>query len=188
MSELIEETLLEGEEKMEKTIERAREEFGNIRSGRANAGMFNSILVDYYGAPTPLQQLASISIPEARTVIISPFDRSAQAAIDKAIRESDLGVNPTDDGQVLRCVLPILTEERRRDYVKMARTKAEDARVSVRGVRRKVKDSLDKIKKDGEAGEDEVKRAETELDSLTKRYVDQIDKLLETKEKELLEV
>lgn len=188
MSELIDETLLEGEEKMEKAIERAREDFGNIRSGRANAGMFNSIVVEYYGAPTPLQQLASISIPEARTVVINPFDKSAKAAIDKAIRESDLGVNPTDDGTILRCVLPILTEERRRDYVKMARTKAEDAKVSIRSVRRKAKDALDKIKKDGEAGEDDVMRAESELDSLTKRYVDQVDKLLEAKEKELLEI
>ncbi|MCF2705745.1 ribosome recycling factor [Arcanobacterium haemolyticum] len=185
---MIDEILLDAEEKMEKGVERAREEFSNIRSGRANAGMFNGILVDYYGAPTPLQQLASIAIPEARTVLLSPFDRSAMAAIDKAIRESDLGINPTDDGNVLRCVLPVLTEERRRDYVKMAKTKAEEARVSVRGVRRKAKDALDKLKKDGEAGEDEVKRAETDLDALTKRFVDTIDKLLETKEKELLEV
>ncbi|MCI1676010.1 MAG: ribosome recycling factor [Ancrocorticia sp.] len=188
MSELIEEALLEGEEKMEKAVERAREEFGNIRSGRANVGMFASIMVEYYGAPTPLQQLASISIPEARTVIINPFDKSAKTAIDHAIRESDLGVNPTDDGNILRCVLPILTEERRRDYVKMARTKAEEARVSVRGVRRKTKDVLDKIKKDGDAGEDDVKRGEDELDSLTKKYVDQIDKMLDIKEKELLEI
>ncbi len=188
MSEMIDEALLDAEEKMEKAVERAREDFGNIRSGRANAGMFSGILVDYYGAPTPLQQLASIAIPEARTVLISPFDRSAQAAIDKAIRESDLGINPTDDGNVLRCVLPLMTEERRRDYVKMAKTKGEEARVSVRGVRRKAKDALDKIKKDGDAGEDEVKRGEDELESLTKRFVEQIDKLLEAKEKDLLEV
>ncbi|WP_182051000.1 ribosome recycling factor [Changpingibacter yushuensis] len=185
---MIDEALLDAEEKMEKAVERAREDFGNIRSGRANAGMFSGILVDYYGAPTPLQQLASIAIPEARTVLISPFDRSAQAAIDKAIRESDLGINPTDDGNVLRCVLPLMTEERRRDYVKMAKTKGEEARVSVRGVRRKAKDALDKIKKDGDAGEDEVKRGEDELESLTKRFVEQIDKLLEAKEKDLLEV
>ncbi len=188
MSDVIDEILLDAEEKMEKGVERAREEFANIRSGRANAGMFNGILVDYYGAPTPLQQLASIAIPEARTVLISPFDRSAMAAIDRAIRESDLGINPTDDGNVLRCLLPILTEERRRDYVKMAKTKAEEARVSVRGVRRKSKDSLDKLKKDGEAGEDEVKRGESDLDTLTKRFVDTIDKMLDSKEKELLEV
>ena len=185
---MIEEELLEAEEKREKASEVARNDFSNIRSGRASVGMFNPILVDYYGAPTPLQQLASISIPEARTVIISPFDRSSMSAIDKAIREANLGINPSDDGAVLRCNLPALTEERRRDYVKMARTKAEDGKISVRSIRRKTKDALDKIKKDGEAGEDEVKRAEAELDQLTKRFVDQIDKLLEAKEKDLLEV
>ncbi|MBE6485012.1 MAG: ribosome recycling factor [Actinomycetaceae bacterium] len=185
---MIDETLLEAEEKMEKAIEVARDEFGHIRSGRANAGMFNSIQVEYYGAPTPLQQLASIAIPEARTVVISPYDRTAMTAIEKAIRDSDLGVNPTDDGAVLRISMPPLTEERRKDYVKLARSKAEEARVSVRAVRRKAKEALDKIKKDGEAGEDEVKRAESELETLTKRFVDQVDKILETKEKELLEV
>lgn len=185
---MIDDELLEAEEKMEKALDVARHDFTNIRSGRASAGMFTPILVDYYGAPTPLQQLASVTIPEARTVLISPFDRTAMPAIDKAIRAADLGVNPTDDGTVIRCVLPALTEERRKDYVKMARGKAEDARVSVRGVRRKTKDALDKIKKDGDAGEDDVMRAENELDQLTKRFTDQIDTLLEAKEKDLLEV
>ena len=168
---MIDETLLDAEDRMEKAVDAARGEFGNIRSGRANAAMFTSILVDYYGAPTPLQQLATIAIPEARTVLITPFDRSATASIDKALRESDLGVNPTDDGRVIRVVLPVLTEERRRDYVKLAKSKAEESRVSVRGVRRKAKEALDRIKRDGEAGED-----------------DQVDKLLDAKEKELLEV
>ena len=185
---MIDETLLEAEEKMEKTVEVARNEFSGIRSGRANAAMFNAILVDYYGAPPPLQQLGTIAIPEARTVLITPFDRSAMASIDKALRESDLGVNPTDDGNLIRVVLPALTEERRRDYVKLARNKAEEARVAVRGIRRKAKEALDKIKKDGEAGEDDVKRAEEKLDGLTKRHVEQVDKVLEGKEKELLEV
>ena len=185
---MIDETLLDAEDRMEKAVDAARGEFGNIRSGRANAAMFTSILVDYYGAPTPLQQLATIAIPEARTVLITPFDRSATASIDKALRESDLGVNPTDDGRVIRVVLPVLTEERRRDYVKLAKSKAEESRVSVRGVRRKAKEALDRIKKDGEAGEDDVKRAEDRLDKLAKRYVDQVDKLLDAKEKELLEV
>lgn len=185
---MIDDTLLEAEEKMEKAVDVARSEFSNIRSGRANAGMFNSILVDYYGAPTPIQQLASVSIPEARTVMISPYDRSAMSAIDKALRESDLGVNPVDDGHVLRVNLPALTEERRRDYVKLAKTKAEDARVTIRNIRRKAKDELDRIKKDGEAGEDEVDRAEKELEALTKKYVDQVDEVLDGKEKELLEV
>lgn len=185
---MIEEVLLEAEEKMEKAIEVAQNDFSNIRSGRANAGMFNSILVDYYGAPTPLQQLATVAIPEARTVTISPYDRSAIAAIDRALRESDLGVNPTDDGQFLRINLPPLTEERRRDYVKLARTKAEDARITIRSVRRKAKEELDRIKKDGEAGEDDVERGEKELEAVTKRHTDQVDQILEAKEKDLLEV
>ena len=185
---MIDETLLDAEDRMEKAVDAARGEFGNIRSGRANAAMFTSILVDYYGAPTPLQQLATIAIPEARTVLITPFDRSATASIDKALRESDLGVNPTDDGRVIRVVLPVLTEERRRDYVKLAKSKAEESRVSVRGVRRKAKEALDRIKRDGEAGEDDVKRAEHELDGLTKRFVEQIDAALSAKEAELLDV
>ena len=185
---MIDETLLEAEEKMDKAVEVAREDFSNIRSGRANAGMFNNILVDYYGAPTPLQQLGSLTIPEARTVLITPYDRGANAAMLKALRDSDLGVNPTDDGNVIRIALPMLTEERRRDYVKLARTKAEDGRISIRSVRRKAKEDLDRMKKDGDAGEDEVDRAEKELEGLTKRHVDTIDELLASKERELLEV
>ena len=185
---MIDETLLEAEDKMERAVEVAQNDFSHIRSGRANAGMFNQILVDYYGAATPLQQLASVAVPEARTVTISPYDRGAIQAIDRALRESDLGVNPTDDGQFLRINLPPLTEERRRDYVKLARTKAEDARISIRSVRRKAKEELDRIKKDGDAGEDEVDRAEKELEAVTKRHTDLIDSLLEAKEKDLLEV
>lgn len=185
---MIDDVLLEAEEKMEKALGVARNDFQKIRSGRANPEMFTSLIVDYYGAPTPLQQLATVNIPEARTVIITPYDRSAMRDIEKAIAESDLGVNPTDDGQILRINMPPLTQERRKDYVKLAKTKAEEARVSVRGVRRKAKDELDKIKKDGEAGEDDVARAEKELDSLTKKFVDQIDSMLDGKEKELLEV
>lgn len=185
---MLDEIMLETEEKMDKAVEVARNEFSNIRSGRANAAMFNSLLVDYYGAPTPLQQVASVTIPEARTVLISPYDRSALSAIDKAIRESDLGVNPTDDGNVIRVVLPALTEERRKEYVKLAKSKGEDARVSVRGVRRKAKDGIDKLVKDGEIGEDEGARAEKELEELTKRHIEKIDKMLIVKEQELLEV
>ena len=185
---MIDETLLTAEEKMDKAVEVLREELSHIRTGRANAGMFNPILVEYYGAPTPLQQLASLQIPEARTVLVTPYDRGSTAAIVKAIRDSDLGVNPTDDGQHIRVVLPMLTEERREEYVKLARTKGEDGRISVRAVRRKAKDTLDKMAKDGDTGRDEVDRAEKELDHLTKSYVDQIDKVLEAKEKELLEV
>ena len=185
---MIEETLFEAEEKMDKAIEVAKEDFAGIRTGRANAGMFSKIVVDYYGAPTPLQQLASFNIPEARTVLISPFDKGSMTAIEKALRDSDLGVNPGNDGNAIRVVLPALTEERRRDYVKLAKTKAEDARITVRNIRRKAKDSLDKLVKDGEAGEDEVARAEKELEALTKKHVEQIDALLSGKESELLEV
>lgn len=185
---MIDDILLEAEEKMDRAVEVTRNDFGNIRTGRANVGMFQNIQVDYYGAPTPMQQLASFQIPEARTVIISPFDRGAVAEIIRALRESDLGVNPTDDGNVVRVVLPALTEERRKDYVKQAKGKAEDGRVSVRGVRRKAKDQLDRLKKDGEAGEDEVERAVKQLDALTKARVDQIDELLTVKESELLTI
>ncbi|WP_175955816.1 ribosome recycling factor [Schaalia sp. Marseille-Q2122] len=185
---MIDDILLEAEDKMDRAVEVARNDFGNIRTGRANPGMFQQIMVDYYGAPTPMQQLASFQIPEARTVLISPFDRGAVAEIIRALRESDLGVNPTDDGNVVRVVLPALTEERRRDYVKQAKSKAEDARVSVRGVRRKAKEQLDRLKKDGEAGEDEVERAEKALESLTKARVEQIDELLSAKETELLTI
>ncbi|MDY5584301.1 MAG: ribosome recycling factor [Arcanobacterium sp.] len=185
---MIEEVMLEAEEKMEKALEAARTEFSKIRSGRANPELFTSLIVEYYGAPTPLQQLATVSIPEARTVLITPYDRSAMKDISRAISESDLGVNPTDDGQVLRINMPALTEERRRDYVKLAKGKAEDSRVAVRNIRRKAKDELDRIKKDGEAGEDEVDRAEKELDVLTKKFVEQIDAILDGKEKELMEM
>ena len=185
---MIDETLFEAEEKMDKAVEVAREEFAAIRSGRANAAMFHKVLVDYYGAPTPLQQLASFQIPEARTVLISPYDKGSMAAVRKAIRDSDLGVNPTDDGAVIRIVLPTLTQERRREYVKLAKHKGEEARVAVRNIRRRAKEELDRIAKDGEAGEDEVARAEKELEHLTKRHVDLIDDLMAHKERELLEV
>lgn len=184
----MDEILLEAEEKMERAVEVAKEDFAGIRTGRANAGMFSKIMVDYYGAPTPLQQLASFNIPDARSVLISPFDKSAMTTIEKALRESDLGVNPSNDGNAIRIVMPALTEERRRDYVKLAKTKGEDGRVSIRSVRRKAKDQIDKAVKDGEYGEDEGSRAEKELEALTKRHVEAIDSLLAGKEAELLEV
>ncbi|WP_432491688.1 ribosome recycling factor [Kineococcus auxinigenes] len=185
---MIDDTLLEAEEKMSKAIDVAKEDFGAIRTGRANAAMFHKIFVDYYGAPTPLQQLASFQIPEARSVLITPFDRGAMAEIEKALRNSDLGVNPGNDGNVIRVVLPQLTEERRKDYIKLARTKAEDARVSLRNVRRRAKEELDRIVKDGEAGEDEVTRAEKDLEATTRKYVEAVDDLLKNKEAELLAV
>lgn len=185
---MIDEILLEAEEKMTKAVEVAKEDFSTIRSGRANPAMFARLHAEYYGTPTPLQQLASFTVPEARTIIISPFDTSALAAIERSIRDSDLGVNPSNDGKIIRVILPALTEERRRDYVKLAKHKAEDARVAVRNIRRHAKDALDRLAKDGDAGEDEVMRAEKELEHVTKRHVDQVDSLLAAKETELLEV
>src|SRR5512144_1709911 len=185
---VIDETLFEAEEKMEKAVDVAKEDFAAIRTGRANPAMFSKILVDYYGSPTPLQQLASFQTPEARTVIVSPYDKSSMHAIEKAIRDSDLGVNPSNDGVIIRLVLPVLTEERRREYIKIARHKAEEGRVSVRNIRRRAKEELDRIAKDGEAGEDDVARAEKELEIVTKRHVELIDELLRHKENELLEV
>jgi len=185
---MIDETLFEAEEKMEKAVEVAKEDFAGIRTGRAHPGMFQKLLVDYYGAPTPLQQLASFQNPEARTIIISPFDKGSMHAIEKAIQQADLGVNPSNDGNIIRCVMPQLTEERRREYVKMAHHQAEEARVSVRNVRRHAKSSLEKLVKDGEVGEDEGARAEKELETVTRKHVDLIDDLLKHKEAELLDV
>ncbi|KWW99687.1 ribosome recycling factor [Carbonactinospora thermoautotrophica] len=185
---MIDETLLEAEEKMEKAVSVAKEDFGTIRTGRAHPGMFAKIMVDYYGTPTPVNQLASFHAPEPRMAIITPYDKNALGNIEKAIRDSDLGVNPTNDGKIIRVVFPQLTEERRKEYIKMARHKAEEARVAIRNVRRHAKDALDKIVKEGEAGEDEVRRAEKELDDLTHKYVAQVDDLLKHKEAELLEV
>lgn len=185
---MIDIVLEEAEEKMDKAVEHCREEFAAIRTGRANPALFTGIMVDYYGAPTPLQQLASLNIPEARTVLISPFDKSSTSDIIRAIQESDLGVNPTDDGHVIRVSLPALTEERRRDYVKMAGQKAEEGRIAVRGVRRKAMEELGRIKKDGDAGEDEVERAEKDVEALTRKHVDTIDEVLDAKERELMEI
>lgn len=185
---MIDDILLEAEDKMDKAVDAASHEFASIRTGRATTSMFAQLSVEYYGAPTPMQQLASFQIPEARMVIISPFDRTATQEILRTLRESDLGVNPTDDGNVIRVVLPALTEERRKEYVKQAKSKAEDGRVSVRGVRRKAKDQLDRLKKNGEASEDDVDRAEKALDAATRAHTDQIDKMLAAKESELLTI
>ena len=185
---MIDEELFEAEEKMDKAVSVAKEDFSTIRTGRATPQMFNKILVDYYGAPTPIQQLASFQTPEARMILISPFDKGSMHNIEKAIRDSDLGVNPVDDGQVIRVVLPMLTEERRKEDIKMARHKAEEARVSIRNIRRHSKDHLEKLSKDGDAGEDDVRRAEKALEDLTAKHVAMIDEILKHKEAELLEI
>jgi len=185
---VIDEALFEAEEKMEKAITVAKDDLGSIRTGRANPGMFNRIVVEYYGSMTPITQLASINVPEARMVIIKPYEAAQLGPIENAIRNSDLGVNPSNDGSIIRISVPQLTEERRREFVKQAKGKGEDAKVSIRNVRRKTMDELSRIQKDGEAGEDEVGRAEKELDKTTSRYVSQIDELVKHKEAELMEV
>lgn len=188
MSEAIDEILLDAEEKKEKAVQVVKDDLSALRTGRANANSFSRIVIDYYGAPTPLPQMASISIPEARMAVIKPYDMGQLSAIEKAIRDSDLGVNPSSDGNLIRIVFPQLTEERRRDLGKQARSKGEDAKVSIRNIRRKAKDTIDKLVKDGDAGEDEGARGEKELQALTDKYTHQVDELVKHKEAELLEV
>jgi ribosome recycling factor len=185
---MIEETLFEAEEKMERAIEFAKDEFAAIRTGRATPGMFGRIIIDYYGSPTPLTQMASIGIPEPRMVIIKPHDPSQLKAMEKAIRDSDLGVNPNNEGTQLRLIIPPMTEERRREMIKVARHKGEEAKVAVRNVRRKAKEELDRIVRDGESGEDDVRRAEKELEDLTHRFVAHVDEIVKHKEAELREI
>ncbi len=185
---MIDETLLEAEERMDRAVEHAKEDFAAIRTGRASAAMFSKIVIDYYGTPTPLPQMASISVPEPRMVIIKPYDASQLGSMERAIRDSDLGVNPGNEGTVLRIVVPPMTEDRRRDMIKVVRSKGEDGKVAIRNIRRKAKDELDKFVKDGAVGEDEGKRAEKELDELTHKYTGHIDELVKHKEAELLEI
>jgi ribosome recycling factor len=185
---VIEETLFEAEEKMERAVDFAKDEFATIRTGRASPAMFSRIMIDYYGSLTPLPQLSTIAIPEPRMVIIKPHDPTQIKAMEKAIRDSDLGVNPNNEGTQIRLVLPPMTEERRREMIKVARHKGEEAKVAIRNVRRKAKDEIDRIVKDGETGEDDGRRAEKELDDLTHKYVANVDEILKHKEAELLEV
>ncbi|GAB3274521.1 ribosome recycling factor [Sinomonas notoginsengisoli] len=185
---MIEETLLEATDKMEKAVEVAKEDFASIRTGRANPALYAKVMVDYYGTPTPLQQLASFQVSDARTILITPYDKSALRDVEKALSDSEVGANPSNDGNVIRVVLPELTQERRKEYVKVVKGKGEDAKVSIRSIRRKAKESLDKLVKDGEVGEDDGARGEKELDSLTKKHVEAVDELVKRKEAELLEV
>jgi ribosome recycling factor len=185
---VIADIIASAEKKMAQAVEFAKEEFSTIRTGRAHPAMFNKLTADYYGTPTPLQQLATFQSPEPRTMIISPYDQSAVAAIERAIRDSDLGVNPASDGRSIRVVLPQLTEERRKEYTKLARAKAEESRVAIRNIRRHANDSIHKLVKDKEAGEDDARGAEKKLDAATKKHIDQVDELLKKKEAELLEV
>lgn len=178
----------QAQEQMNKSVEATKENFMGIRTGRANPALLNGIMVDYYGAPTPIKAVASIGVPEPRTLAVTPFDASQANAVEKAIRDSDLGVSPNRDGNVIRVTMPELTEERRKEYVKLAKTKAEEGKVAVRNIRRKAKESIDKSVKDGELGEDEGDRLQKELDKLTKQVTDSLDVLLEGKQKEIMEV
>lgn len=178
----------ETQAKMQAAVDHARDDLATIRTGRAHPAMFNRLTADYYGAPTPLQQLATFTSPDPRTMLITPFDRSALTAIEKAIRDADLGVNPSNDGNTIRCVMPQLTEERRKEYIKMAKAKAEDARIAVRNVRRHAMDQLKKLEKEHEISEDDLARAEKAMDATTRKYVDAVDDLLKHKEAELSEV
>jgi ribosome recycling factor len=185
---VIDETLFEAEEKMDKAVGVLRDDLATIRTGRATPQMFSKIVVDYYGSPTPMNQLATLTVPEPRMAVISPYDKGSLPGIEKAIRDSDLGVNPTSDGAIIRVTFPQLTEERRRDLIKVARAKAEDGRIAIRNIRRHAKDTLEGLAKDGETGKDDVERAEKELEKTTHRYVESVDEALQSKESELLEV
>ena len=184
---MIAEVLADAQSHMQKALDVAKDDFSTVRTGRANPQLFQKVMVEYYGTPTPLGQLASLQNPEARTLVVTPYDKAALRDIEQAIRDMpSLGATPNNDGNVVRVTLPELTEERRKEYVKLVKSKAEDARVSVRNIRRKAKDQLEGLKSD--VGEDEVGRAEKELEAHTKATVDAIDEALKRKEAELLEV
>ena len=174
--------------KMNKAVDVAKEDFAAIRTGRAHPSMFAKIMVEYYGTPTPLSQLATVQVPEARTALVTPFDKGAIPSIEKAIRESDLGVNSGGDGNVIRVNFPQLTEERRKDFIKVAKGKAEDSKISIRAIRRTAKEAMEKLEKDGSIGKDDLTRGEKELEKVTSDHVAKIDELLKHKEAELLEV
>jgi len=185
---MIAETQKDAQTKMQQAVEFAREDLASIRTGRAHPAMFNRIQAEYYGAPTPLQQLATFTSTDPRSLLITPFDRSAITAIEKAIRDANLGVNPGNDGNSIRIVMPQLTEDRRKEYIKLAKSKSEEARVVVRNARRHAMDQLKKLQKDAEISEDDLVRAEKAMDASTKKFVDSIDELLKNKEVELSEI
>lgn len=178
----------DADERMHKGVDALRREYAAVRAGRANPSVLEKVMVEYYGTPTPVNQLANISAPEARMLLIQPWDRSVLPAIEKAIMKSDLGLNPSSDGNVIRLMIPQLTSERRTELVKTVKKKAEDARVAVRNVRRDVNDQLKKLEKDHEASEDEVKRAQEEVQKMTDKVIKEIERVMETKENEIMEV
>ena len=176
------------EDRMQKTLDNLNEEFATIRAGRANPGVLNKVLVDYYGSPTPIQQMANISVPEARILMIQPWDRSTIKNIERAIQASDIGINPNNDGSVIRLVFPELTEERRKDLTKDVRKKGEAAKVAIRNIRRDTVDSIKKAQKAGEITEDDQKADEEKIQKLTDKFVEKVDKTVEVKTKEIMTV
>lgn len=183
---MIKELLAEASAKMDQAVEHTAGEFGTVRTGRANPGLLHRVTVDYYGTQTPLQQLAGFSVPEARMLIVSPYDKSSIAAIERAIQEADLGLNPSNDGNLIRLAFPALTEERRKELIRVVRNIAEEGRIALRNVRRHTKDDMEAL--DGEISEDEIRRGEKELQELTDQHVNRLDELLQHKEEELMEV
>lgn len=185
---MIDDTLLDAIDKMSKAVEHAQGQFASVRTGRANPALVEKLTADYYGSPVPLQQLAGFQVPEARTLVVKPHDRGALAAIEKAIRESDLGLQPSNDGVVIRIAFPVLTEQRRKEYVKVVKTMAEDAKVAIRNVRRDARKTLETAEKNSEISKDDLERAEKDLEKHTHEHVELVDKALARKEQELLEV
>jgi ribosome recycling factor len=183
-----ESTLRDADHKMKRAAEVTREEFSGVRTGRATPAILSRVTVEYYGTTTPLNQLASFSVPEPRLLVIQPYDPNAMAAMEKAIMQSDLGLTPSNDGQLIRLAFPPLTEERRKELIRLVHQRAEEGRVAVRNVRRHAKEELERLKKDGEISEDDLNRSEKELQRLTDQHVSEIDELLTHKEKELMEV
>lgn len=185
---MTDEILLEAIEKMDKALEHVQSQFTTVRTGRATPALVEKLMVSYYGADVPMQQLAGFQVPEARMLVVKPHDRGALAACEKAIRDSDLGISPSNDGTVIRLSFPPLTEERRRDYVKLVKNMAEDGRIAVRNVRRDARKQLEAAEKAAEISADELERAEKELDKITQGHVEKIDQAVSKKEQELLEV
>lgn len=187
-NELVDLVMEDTREKMARALEHVKAEFASVRTGRASSALIENVLVDYYGAETPLKQLANFSVPEPRLLVVSPFDKGAMAAIEKAIGAADLGLNPSNDGHVIRLMFPTLTEERRKSFVKIVRTKAEEGKVAIRGIRRHARQELENLEKDQGLPKDEIERLEKVLDKLTQDDVAKVDELLAHKEQELLEV
>jgi len=183
---MIQESLADAMQKMDSAVEHVQAEFGTIRTGRANPGILHRVMVDYYGTPTPLQQLASFSVPEPRLLVVSPYDKASMGNVEKAINAAGLGLNPASDGVVIRLAFPPLTEERRKELIRVVRNMAEDGRVAIRNIRRHIKDDIEAL--EGEVSEDDIRRAEKELQDITDEHTARVDELLEHKERELLEV